>query len=265
MSGEPVYYQFHKSFGYPVFIRLDADLLEGRLQKVILDLGFFELDEKERKTIPVNKSSTKVLSLKKAPIRVIQQVKTPTSLDQYGQETLQMNGNFQVYTYRNFGMMVFSAASSYWELGLCSELQNTEELTHLRIMLTRFLSWSLGPMGMIGYWGVTTQDGMVIMKQAQSFGESVFVDLDKKLILSGQFTKNFGGDFVIYRAERSVPQNKMIGKEELISFLTTSTTFLSYSGIPFLMKRNIFDLGANTRGEYSPLILPESKPLSYSA
>jgi hypothetical protein len=264
MSNEPIYYQFHKTHSYPVIIRLDSSVAEGRLQKVISDLGFFELSEAEKKTLPLNKASTKILSLKKAPPRIIQQVKTPDTLDSYGLESLQTNNNFQIYTYRNLGMMIFSYSSSYWELGLCSDLNNTEELTHLRIMLTRFVSWALGPLGIIGYWGVTTQDGMVVMKQAHSFGESVFLDLDNKRILSGQTEKKFGGDFTIFRAEKTVPQNKTLSKEELISFLSTASNYFSYGGLPTPMKRNIFLLGSMTRGEYSPLALPETKTLSSS-
>ena len=169
-SAKTIFFQWQKDHGYPVFLRMGSEMMEGRLQKLIGDLGFIEIPEADHKKIPANRPGTKILTLSRASTRVTQRVMLPDSLDRFGHESLTYQGETQIYVYRRLGMMVFSTASSMWELGLASQLETTEDLMGLRVVLNRFLAWALAPMGVIGFWGVATTEGLVAMKQNQSFG-----------------------------------------------------------------------------------------------
>jgi hypothetical protein len=248
---DAVYFQFQKQQGYPVYLRVGKEMLEGRFQKLINDLGFEELSAIELKKIPVQKLGTKVISLSRASARVTQQVMLPDSLDKFGHEVLSYRGEAHVYLYRKLGMMVFSPATSFWELGLVSRLETTEELMGLRVMLNRALSWALAPLGVIGFWGVATGEGFVAMKQGQSFGEAVLLDIDKQLMFSSTGIKKIEGGFTILRADKAGPSARSISAEELISFLSTSNTYLSHLGLPHTIKRAAMKIGATVRGEWS--------------
>ena len=250
-SAKPVFFQWQKSHGYPVFLRMERELLEGRLQKLITDLGFQEIPEGDHKKIPANRPGTKILTLSRASTRVAQQVMLPDSMDRFGHEVLSYQGHTQIYLYRRLGMMVFSSTSTMWELGLVSQLETTEDLMGLRVMLNRFLGWALAPMGLIGFWGVATTEGLVAMKQSQSFGEVVMVDVDKRVMFSSSGATPLQAGFTILRADKVGPTGRRLTPEELVSFLSTSKVYLTHGSLPFTLKKAALTLGSAVRGEWS--------------
>lgn len=132
----------------------------------------------------------------------------------------------------------------------------------LRVMLNRYLTWALAPHGIIGFWGVATGDGFVVMKQSQSFGEAVFVDVTKRRTFSSAGAKPFEGIFTILRADKGATPGKFIGAEELVSFLSTHTTYFSNQGLPAGLRKAALSLGAMSRGEWSGLPGQSSEGLS---
>ena len=257
------YYQFYQNLGYPIFIRLGVSLKEGRVQKLIKDLGFEELDSKTAKKIAVNKMLTKVLTVTKASPRSYQQIMGSSSLDVYGKEVLTKNKNFDIYLCRRIGMMIFSQYSNVWELGVASDLETTEDLMAMRVMLNRFLSWALAPLGVVGYWGITSNEGIVVMKQDQSFGEVVYIDIHKNAVLSSTGHAKLEGGLKILRSAKSPNYSKKINREELISFLSTSTTYFAHGNLPINLKRVVMKIGSMAIGEYSE-ITSSNPDLSYS-
>jgi hypothetical protein len=250
-SVDTLYFQWQKSSAYPVFIKLPKNMLEGRLEKLLTDLGFQEVTIQEQKKISVQRRGTKIISLSRASSRVSQQVMLSDSLDRFGHEVLSYRGEAHVYTYRKIGMMVFSHTTSFWEIGIASQLENTEELMGLRVMLNRALSWALAPLGIIGFWGVVTAEGFVAMKQSQSFGEAVFVDTDTETVFSSAGKSKMESGFTIFRADKSGVSGKLLGPEELISFLSTSNTYLSHLNLPHTLKRAAMKLGTSVKGVWS--------------
>lgn len=256
VSTKPVFFQWQKQDGYPVFLRMGRELLEGRLQKLITDLGFVEIAEADHKKISASRPGTKVITVSRASTRVAQQVMLPDSMDRYGHENLSYRGETQIYLYRRIGMMVSSPTSTLWELGLVSSLDTTEELTGLRVMLNRALAWALAPMGVLGFWGVATSEGLVAMKQSQSFGEVVFVDVDKLKMYSSSGTTSIASQFTILRADKPGPVGRALSPEELVSYLNTTNIYFSHIGLPHTLKRSALKLGATVRGEWSGVTAP---------
>lgn len=257
-SPKTAYFQWQKPQGYPVYLRVPMELLEGRLQKLVADLGFYEVTLAEQAKIPLHRSNTRVLSLNRASPRVALQVRTSDTLDRFGSEVLHPREAANVYLHRRIGMMVFNTSTTLWELGLASTLETTEELMGLRVMLNRFLSWALAPQGVVGFWGVATTDGFVIMQRAQSFGEAVFVDVERRWTFSSAGAKPLEGAFTILRAEKGASAGKPLSREELVSFLCTHTTYLSHTGLPTNLRKTAYALGSLARGEWGGL--PPSPP-----
>lgn len=261
-SAKPVIFQWQKEQDYPVFLRMDRALLEGRLQKLVSDLGFQEIPEKEHRKVSMTRPGTRILSIVRASHRVHMQVKGSDGLDRFGPESLRPHGASEVYLYRRIGMMVFASSTALWELGLASNLETTEELMGLRVMLNRYLTWALAPHGVIGFWGVATNDGFVVMKQAQSFGEAVFVDVTRRRTYSSMGARPFEGIFTILRADKGAVAGKSFGPEELVSFLSTHTTYFSHQPLPLPLRRAALALGTISRGEWSGLPGQSSEGLS---
>lgn len=257
-----IVFQWQKDHQYPVFLRVEKELLEGRLQKLVGDLGFQEIPEKDQKRVVLTKGGARMLTLIRASSRVVHQISGPDSLDRFGVETLRPHGPAEVYIYRRIGMMVYSLANPLWELGLASTLETTEELMGLRIMLNRYLSWALAPHGLIGFWGVSTGDGFVVMRQAQSFGEAVFVDVAKRQHFSSAGVRPFEGNFTILRADKGAVPGKHLSREELVSFLSTHSTYFSHTGIPQILRKAALSLGSLARGEWSGVPNQSSEGLS---
>lgn len=251
VSAKPIYFQWQKQHGYPVFLRVGRDMLEGRLNKLITDLGFVEIAEADHKKIPANRPGTKILTISRASTRVAQQVLLPDSMDKFGHESLSYRGETQVYLYRRIGMMVSSPATTMWELGLVSQLDTTEELMGLRVMINRALAWALAPLGVLGFWGVSTSDGLVAMKQSQSFGEVVMVDVEKRRMLSSSGVVAIESNFTILRADKPGPAGRPLPPEELVSFLNTANIYFTHVGLPYTIKRAALQLGSSVRGEWS--------------
>lgn len=256
VSTKPVFFQWQKQDDYPVFLRIGRELLEGRLQKLITDLGFVEIAEADHKKVAANRPGTRVVTISRASTRVAQQVMLPDSLDRFGHESLTYRGETQVYLYRKIGMMVSSPTSTMWELGLVSTLETTEDLTGLRVMLNRALAWALAPLGILGFWGVSTSEGLVAMKQSQSFGEVVFVDVDKRKMFSSSGTASIASQFTIMRADKPGPVGRALSPEELVSYLHTTNVYFSHVGLPHTLKRAALKLGSSVRGEWSGVAAP---------
>jgi hypothetical protein len=259
------YYQFHATHNYPVFIRFESAALEGKLTKMINTLGFTKVEEAQLKKIPVQKLSTKVLTINEATHKLAAQIKTSDTLDKFGHESLSFRGDYQVYLYRHVGLMVFSMATSMWEVGLCGEFNNAEDFSPIKVIINRFLAWSLSTHGVLSYWGTAHDDGFTVMKQAHSFGDAVYVDMEKNLILFGEKATTTKGSLKISRIDRGVQTVRAMNKEELISFLMTQTTYFSYTGIPTQMKKMIMKLADISVGEIlSSDQLKQTANLSYA-
>lgn len=245
------YFQWQKTLGLPVFLRVPVELLEGRLLKLLTDLGFGELSAAEQKVAALNRAGSRVISLSRASARVARQVSLGDTPDRYGSETLSFSLGAQVYIHRRIGMLVFSLGRPVWELGVASSLETTEELMGLRVMLNRSLSWALAPFGVLGLWGITTDQGIVVMRQQQSFGEVVFIDAQKGQLFTSTGVSRIEGQFKIYRADKPGTQGQRMSGEELVSFLSTANTYLSHDALPAALKRTALLLGARVAGEWS--------------
>ncbi len=146
--------------------------------------------------------------------------------------------------------MLIPKGKALWELDINPEISHTEQMVGFRIMLVRFLSLALADQGILSYWGTVKDGTIIIMKQAQSFGEAVFIDMKKKFIFSNGGEMQFDSSLKIIRKDKIVLTTFNLTKEDLISFLSVSTCLLSFTGITQSMKKNIFELSFLSTASY---------------
>lgn len=245
------YFQYRKVHDYPIFVRFKQDELNQKFIHLLNEIGFSLLSEAESKKIQLHRLHTKVLTIQNASARLQQQISGSDILDKYGLESLSLQQGLPVYTYRRVGIMGVPSSKTLWDLAIHPEMNHTEQMVGLRVILVRFLAQSLSEMGVLSYWGTIKDDTVIIMKQATSFGEAVLIDVNKKVIFSNGGEIKLGSSLKIIRKDKEVPHSSMMSREDLIGFLSVSTCLLSFNGITPSMKKAIYELSSQASGSYA--------------
>lgn len=244
------YFQYRKTHGYPVYVRFNQEDLHPKFLHLVQEIGFQDLSENEAKKIQLNRPYTKVLTVQIASARLQQQISGSDLLDKYGLESLSIQVGMPVYTYRKVGVMGMPIGKTFWDLAFNQEISQTDQMVGLRVVLVRYLAQALKDMGVISYWGTVKDDNVIVMKQLNSFGEAVFVDVNKRMIFSNGGEFKLGPNLKIIRKDKDVAQSSKMSREELISFLSVSTCLLNFNGITHTMKRAIYELSSQASGSY---------------
>lgn len=245
------YFQYRKAHQYPVYLRIMADDLNSKFQHLFHEMGFQEMTESETKKILLNRVNTKMLTIQNASPRLELQINGSDLLDKYGSESMSLQLGTPIYTYRKVGVMGVPSHSSLWDLAIKPGLSMTEQMVGFRIILVRYLSLALADQGILAYWGTVKDGNLIVMKQGQSFGEAVLIDLQKKIIFSNGGETKFSSQLQIIRKDIESKVSKTMGREELISFLSVSTCLLNFHGITPNMKRTIYELSAHVKASYA--------------
>ena len=244
------YFQYQKNHEYPVYIRSKNDEVNPKFLHLLHELGFHELAEKDSKKVSLQKPHTKILTVQNAGPRVQMQINGSDLLDKYGSEILSFQGGAPVYAYRRVGMLVLPPGKVLWDLALSQDISLTDQMVGLRIILVRFLAMALAEQGLLCYWG-TIKDGTVfVMKQNQSFGESIVIDFNKRIAFCNDGEIKLGSSLRLIRKDKDVRHASSMGREELISFLSVSTCLLSFTGITPVMRKMIYELSSFTSASY---------------
>jgi hypothetical protein len=245
------YFQFRKTYQYPVYLRFKQEELTPKFSHLLKEMGFSELEEKESKKIALDRPSTRMLTVQMASARLNQQLNGSDLLDKYGPESLSIQYGTPVYTYRKVGIMALPQSKALWDLALHSEISHTDQMIGLRIILVRFITLSLADQGILSFWGTMKDESLLIMKQAHSFGEAIFIDWQKKVVFSNGGETKINSQLKIVRKDKDYAVAGAISREELISFLSVSTCLLSFQGITPAMKRCLIELSAGASATYA--------------
>lgn len=245
------YFQFRKAHDYPVYLRFKQEEMNSKFTHLLQELGFNELTDIESRKIQLQRTNTRMLTVQFASARIQQQIMGSDILDKYGHESLSLQGDIPVYTYRKVGIMAMPKYKGFWDLALHSEISQTDQMVGFRIILVRFLSEALSACGVLSYWGTIRDESLIIMKQLHSFGEAVFIDWNKKVIFSNGGEIKFQSHLKLLRKDKEFKTAGSMGREETISFLSVSTCLLSFHGVTNAMKRSIIELSVNITASYS--------------
>jgi hypothetical protein len=237
------YYQFKKKHGYPVFLRLKKSDVSPNILHVITEQGFEILSDVESKKIPIAKPTTRILTLQVAAGRSLSLIQTSDSLDKYGQESLSLYGGVPHYTYRQIGLMNLPLNKILWDFYCRGDLTTTEQLVGVRVILVRYLAHVLADQGVLFYWGTVKGQTVELMKQNQSMGEAVMIDLNKKIIVSPGSELQSMGQVKFHRKDKEFPNLTQLQREDFISYLSVSHCLLGFTGLTPAMKSAAYELG----------------------
>lgn len=235
------YFQFQKEIDYSIFLKIETDLLTNEIKEVFTQLGFEILDKEAFHKKGFKKYETKVLKITKASFKLAKQIKkTFVGMESFGNENLTTHGSYEVYRYSDVGMMVLSHASSEWEMGLIDFERNVHGI---KVMLTRFLAWALEPYGVISFWAVPVEQGLVVMNLKESNAESVFIDLKNERILTQDGVRRLPAFLQVLRLDSTLRgESRQMSKEELLSFLSTNNTYFSQGVFPKGLRSTLLEM-----------------------
>jgi len=246
-----IYFQYRPELNYQVFLRFDDEDFAGELKDTVEVMGFEKVEPKKVKNIKFKRDETKVLKVTRASAGVSRQIdQVGYSMNGLGAESLQPQKGYDVYRYRGVGMMILGSGNYLWELGLKSSQDNQDKI---RVIFTRFLSFALAKQGIIGFWGVPVEEGFVVMKAKDSNAESIFVDVNKEIILTYNDVRPMQGDLQILRLDDSYRNElKVMRREVLLSYLSTNTCYFSYGGFEPEIKQALYEISRVAQGIIYP-------------
>lgn len=241
-----MYFQYHSQEDYPVYLSIDVGpetLDEGDFAdscvKLVEQMNFRQLSGKEidlaQSELSKN-SFARLLKIVPASYKVVRQIESAAHSDRFGKESILPKEGYKVYRFKDYALMVYSYAAEVWECGVTENFANgssgeEEGIFAARMVINRYLSWALAPMGVIGFWGVPVKEGLVILKPKESQGEVVFLDLNKRKILSMDGAKAIPTRLKIMRLDNKLKnRNIKMSSEELMSFLSVHTCYLDPEG-----------------------------------
>lgn len=246
-----VYFQYRKNHDYPVYVRFKSTELNPKFTHLLSEMGFGQLSDKESKKVQLQRPFTKILTIQEASSRLQIQINGSDLLDKYGPESLSLQMGMPVYTYRKVGVMGVPQNKTLWDLAINPDISHTDQMVGLRVILVRYLAQTLAEQGILCYWGTVKDDTVIVMKQAQSFGEAILIDAHKKLIFTNGGEMRLGSSLKLLRKDKEVSHPTSMSREDIISFLSVSTCLLSFNGITHSMKKVIYDLSTHVAGSYA--------------
>jgi hypothetical protein len=138
-------------------------------------------------------------------------------------------------------------------MGCLSNFGEGSALSDYRCIINRYLSWALVSEGIIGFWGVPVEEGMVILKRKESQGEAVFIDVREGRTFSIDGATPMKPGFTILRLDSILKdKNITMSREQLISFLTVNSTFFDYQGLNVPVRQAIVSLAKIAEGIVHP-------------
>ncbi len=257
--GSKTYFQYQKDLNLPIYIGVELQSFESGLADFLKSIQFTKLSEKEElNAIQILKenNASRCLNLSLAGPVSMRQIQTNMEYDSYGTETVIPKFGYQVYRYKNVGLMVYSLGVKEWELGCFIDFGSSnvaEKKVAARTVIHRFLSWSLAHYGILGLWGVTVDEGMVLQRIHESRGEAVFIDILGSRIISLDGIKNMGPVFKVLRLDPTLKgRNIHMSKEELYSCMSSYCSYLNYTGLSVPVRQMIQTLVRMSQGLIHP-------------
>ncbi len=250
------WFQFRKELGYPIFIRFKNGDFEGAFVDFLNHHHFSKVQDAEAKDaekLIVTDPRARVLTFQEANISVGRQITSMLESDRYGQESVVNQIGYRVYRYKNSALMIYSFTSKEWQMGVFKTFGTKAEIFSSKVVLNRYISFAFQSMGIVGFWGVPIDEGMVVQRYSDSKGEAVYIDVKNERIISQDGVKKLSARFKMLRLDPTLKnRNVRMTNEELLSFLTSHCTYLDTTGLTVPMRQMIQAVARTTEGIVHP-------------
>ncbi|WP_372655683.1 hypothetical protein [Halobacteriovorax sp.] len=229
------YFQYFKGHALPVYIRLNKSSFQKDLVDLIKSLKFNELSSEESEKMLSDFSGEqfgKILTIDEASPGVMRQIGLYSESDQFGSESIHPKESYNVYRYRGVALMIYGHSFKEWEMGCVEDFGSEGVELATKVILMRFLSWSLAPLGVIGIWGVPVDEGMVVQKPSEAGGEVVFIDVFKRTLYTQDGQKKMKSSFKLLKLDSSLRDRSIkMGPEQFLTFLSAHCSYFSFGGM----------------------------------
>ena len=246
------YFQYQKRLNLPIYIRAELDVFDPCLTKLLRELHFVPLDGEEAveaRGRVERVEGGRLLTLEEASPMTAKKIDCIGELGQYGEESITPGYDCQIYRYRSVSIMPHSYDSPFWGLGCYKGFGGGENLTAHRIVLNRFLSYALLPLGMIGLWGEAVEGGIALLRPNRGEGRAVFIDIQRETLLASKGGVPIDPRFTIFRlSTRYLNRDVVMEAEELLPCLFSHLCYFSYLGPGKFTRRAILVLARLVRG-----------------
>lgn len=253
------YYQYQKDLKLPIYLAFDAQGFESGLGDFLISMKFSKLtdkDEAEAIEVMGKNNASRCLNISLASPIVGRQIHSVVESDRYGLESIIPKSGYQVYRYKDVGLMVYSFGVKNWEFGCHEDFGSSKDAGKklaAKTVIHRFLSWTLAQHGILGLWGVTIDDGMVLQRLNESKGEAVFIDIAGDRILSMDGIKKLGPKFKVLRLDSTMHGRSVrMSGEELIGGLSAHCSYMDYYGLSVPVRQMIQALARMSEGLVHP-------------
>jgi len=255
--------QFQREIGLPIFIKIIGENFSPDIFNLLKLMQFDKIKEDDAQKIlleGMKQKNARTLEISECGPLVVRQLGTwremPLDGSMHtwgGMETVFGRDNYKVYRYQGLAMIVFSHLLPLWKMGTLPNFGASSNELAARSVLARFLSWALAPHGIVGFWGAPVEEGVVVMRQWESGAESFFVDTQKSRIISIEGIKKLNSGFKIHRLDRTLKNRQVrMTSEQILAFLSNSTTYLSTEGLTVPIRQMIRQLSMMAEG----IVLP---------
>lgn len=251
------YFQYFKDAEYPVFIKLDSDFLGSGFFKLLKEMHFTELsnDEVKARQHLFNSRFSRILHVTESTPKTSQLIRNNSTDDRFGPESFTDLVTHRVYRYKNQALIVYSFRFKEWQMGCHPSFAEPDFFLEAKIVMGRFLGWSLSVLGIVGFWGVPVEEGVVINKPIECKGEVVFFDVKRMVMLTIDGERKIKSAFTIIRLDSTLAnRNIRMTKEELVGFLSSSTVYVDYQGLTISVRQVIQEIAHIAYGIIHPAV-----------
>ncbi len=255
LENKTQYFEWNSELGYQLYLKIEQSDLVEVLKPTLEIVGFGEIvDENFKQKKITSAKSTRIITIKKASPALGKKIDYSGGLfDSFAQESVYTQSISNVYRFKNTALLLFDENKIQWELALKI---NNLDLNNFRVVMTRAISFALSTTGVVGLWGIPVEEGVVVRRPYDSQFESVFIDLDKNLLITYNGIQNIESGLSIIRLDQTMMRDFIRMKhDELIPFLSSHCTYFSYAGMHPRIKQSLYKLAQLSDG----LIYPEER------
>ncbi|MFZ4713926.1 MAG: hypothetical protein ACOYL6_09455 [Bacteriovoracaceae bacterium] len=249
----PKFYQYYKDQDIPVYLKVENTFLGVSFFNLLKSLHFGELTLEEYEKKKNQNKLSRTLIIEEASHRASQQINRTLVDDRYGPESVTTMSTHKVYRYKNQAVIIYSFLVREWHMGCYAEFASEQNIFEAKMVINRYLSWSLSMMGIAGFWGTPIGEGAVITRPIDSKGEALFFDLKNMQMFTIDGIKKIKPGFRIIRLDSTlVDRNVIMRREELVGFLSSHTVYIDPSGSSVPIRQVVQELSALAQGILHP-------------
>lgn len=234
-----VYFKFHPELNIPIYVRIQESLCSDEFVDTIHSIGFFKEKTEEFKLNEskiYSNANGRILTINPPTILVKSQIESALESDRYGEESIIPKEGHRIYRMKAVSLMIFSYAVKEWKMALVSKFRPDK----IKTVLNRYLALSLSPVGIVGFYGHESQDGVAITRPKESKGEAIYFDLQNNVMITPDGIKEIKSTLQFLRFDNLMSTRiQKMNKEELFSFLSSHCNYISYEGLSIPVRQII--------------------------